>query len=260
MLANGHLVIGSRASAIAGVAPDTGHVDWVDRRLGRRRQHRPLRRRARPGLRRRRRRQPLRRRTRHRQDPLDLPRQGGDRAPRPELGPDLVYVASASDHLVALDPATGKWRWQYERETPEGFTIHGYAGPRLHGNELLAGFADGYLVSLSAGAGEVLWARSLATASEQFVDVDTTPTLVGDLAYAASYSGGLYAVDAKDGTIKWRLGVEGVGDVSVADGHLFFAAPTPGRARRRPRRPRPVAPGSDRGRRSDAARWSSAAT
>ena len=65
------------------------------------------------------------------------------------MGADLVYAASASDHLVALDPATGKWRWQYEREMPEGFTIHGYAGPRLHGNELLAGFADGLLATKS---------------------------------------------------------------------------------------------------------------
>ncbi len=107
--------------------------------------------------------------------------------------------------MVALDPATGKWRWQYEREMPEGFTIHGYAGPRLHGNELLAGFADGYFVSLGATSGEVLWARSLATASEQFVDVDTTPALLGNLAYVASYSGGLCAIDLHDGAIKWRL-------------------------------------------------------
>ncbi len=120
---------------------------------------------------------------------------GRSSAPR-SWGPILVYAASATDWVVALDPATGKWRWQYEREMPEGFTIHGYAGPRLHGNELLAGFADGYFVALGAANGEVLWARSLATASEQFVDVDTTPALLGELAYVASYSGGLCAIDS----------------------------------------------------------------
>ena len=147
----------------------------------------------------------------------------------PEVGPESASTPPApATTWWALDPATGKWRWQYEREMPEGFTIHGYAGPRLHGNELLAGFADGYFVALSAGSGEVLWARSLATASEQFIDVDTTPALAGDLAYVSSYSGGLCAVDLKDGAIKWRLGVEGVGDVSIADGRLFFAAPRQG--------------------------------
>ena len=74
----------------------------------------------------------------------------------------------------------------------------------------------------------MVWARSLATASEQFVDVDTTPALLGNLAYVASYSGGLCAVDLLDGAIKWRLPVEGVGDVSVVDGRLFFVAPRQG--------------------------------
>ena len=225
-LANGHLVIGSRASNVVGVAPDTGHVDWVTGVSG--------------GV-----------DSTARFDPSHgqvyvgaddgtfyafYPASGavrwtyhgkGASNARPS-GSHLIYAASATDRVVALEPATGKWRWQYEREMPEGFTIHGYAAPRLHGNQLLTGFADGYFVSLAAASGEVVWARSLATASEQFVDVDTTPALAGDLAYVASYSGGLCAVDLLDGVIKWRLPVEGVGDVSVADGRLFFVAPRQG--------------------------------
>ena len=177
-LANGHLVIGSRASSVVGVAPDTGHVDWVtgvsggvDSTARFDRAHGQVYVGADDG-------------TFYAFDPASGAirwtyhgKGAFERAP--ELGADLVYAASATDRVVALDPATGKWRWQYEREMPEGFTIHGYAGPRLHGNELLAGFADGYFVSLGAASGEVLWARSLATASEQFVDVDTTPALAG---------------------------------------------------------------------------------
>ncbi len=147
---------------------------------------------------------------------------------QPEIGGDLVYVATETDRIVALEAATGKWRWQYERDMPDGFTIHGYAGPRLHGQHLLTGFADGYFVALSAASGEVVWARSLAATSEQFVDVDTTPTLAGDLAYVSSYSGGLCAVDLQDGVVKWRLPIQGVGDVSVTDGRLFFVAPRQG--------------------------------
>ncbi len=146
----------------------------------------------------------------------------------------LVYVATAADRLFALEAATGKWRWQYERETPEGFTIHGYSGPRLSGAHVFAGFADGFLVSLAAGTGEVQWARSLAAASDQFVDVDATPALVkapgaaGDLLYTASYSGGLYAVDARDGNVRWRVPTEGVGTITPAGDRLYFAAPRQG--------------------------------
>ena len=114
---------------------------------------------------------------------------------RPELGGDAIYVTSATDRVVALEPRSGRLLWQYERESPEGFTIHGHAGPRLHHGLVYTGFSDGYLVALNAGTGDLVWARSLATASEQYVDVDATPALFGeDLLLASSYSGGLYAL------------------------------------------------------------------
>ncbi len=65
-------------------------------------------------------------------------------------------------------------------------------------------------MSLNGASGEVVWARSLAAVSDQFVDVDSTPTIIGNTIYASSYSGGLYALDAKDGVVRWRVGIEGV--------------------------------------------------
>ncbi len=153
---------------------------------------------------------------------------------------DLVYFSTASDRVYALEAGTGKWRWQYERETPEGFTIHGNAGPRLRGDRVLGGFADGYLVSLAAATGEVQWARSLAAASDQFVDVDSTPAIVDPsgttdgakdasaFVLASSYSGGLYALDPRDGVVRWHLGIEGVGTVTPFEDRLYFAAPRRG--------------------------------
>jgi outer membrane protein assembly factor BamB len=147
---------------------------------------------------------------------------------RAELGGETVYLASSADQVIALDARTGKWRWQYDRETPDGFTIHGYGGPRLHGNQLLAGFADGFLVSLQISNGEVAWARGLAGTSEQFVDVDSTPVLDGQTVLAASYSGGVYALDLKDGATRWRAPIEGVGPLSLIDGRIYFASPRSG--------------------------------
>ena len=145
----------------------------------------------------------------------------------------LVFVGTASDRIFALEAATGKWRWGYERETPEGFTIHGYSGPRLGDGRVFAGFADGFLVSLAAATGEVQWARSLAAASDQFVDVDATPALVsggpgGDVLFTSSYSGGLYAVDPRDGNVRWRVPTEGVGTIAPYGDRLYFAAPRQG--------------------------------
>jgi outer membrane protein assembly factor BamB len=224
VLAQGRLVIGSRASSVVGVAPDTGHVDWVTSVSG--------------GVDSEARFDGTRGQVYLGADDGSFyavdPKSGAIRwsyrgkgaIERPaEIGADMVYIATAADRIVALEPGTGKWKWQYERDMPEGFTIHGYAGPRLRGAQLLTGFADGYFVSLSAASGEVMWAKSLAAASDQFVDVDSTPALSDDLAYVSSYSGGLYALDARDGSVKWRLGIEGVGDVTAAGGQLYFVAP-----------------------------------
>jgi outer membrane protein assembly factor BamB len=224
VLANGRLVLGSRAGAIVGVAPETGHLDWVTGVSG--------------GIDSEARFDAARGQVYLGSDDGHFyavdPNTGkirwtyhgkGAIERAAEIGPDLVYVASAADRVVALEPDTGKWRWQYERDMPEGFTIHGYAGPRLRGAQVLAGFADGYFVSLAAASGEVTWAKSLAAASDQFVDVDTTPALSDDLAYVSSYSGGLYAMDARDGSVRWRLGIEGVGDVTAEGGRLYFVAP-----------------------------------
>jgi outer membrane protein assembly factor BamB len=232
VMAKGHLVVGSRAGTVVGVEPNMGHVDWtvsvgggVDSEARYDAAHDQVYVGADDG-------------TLYAVDAgkgaVRWSYRGKGAVERAaDFGAELVYFSTASDRVYALEAATGKWRWQYERETPEGFTIHGNAGPRLHGDRVLSGFADGYLVSLSAASGEVQWAKSLASASDQFVDVDSTPALSvvpgnGEAVLASSYSGGLYAVDPKDGGVRWRLGIEGVGTVTPFEDRLYFAAPRQG--------------------------------
>src|SRR5207244_11528987 len=126
--------------------------------------------------------------------------------------------------------AGGKWRWQYDREAPEGFTIHGHAAPRALDGAVFAGFSDGYLVSLNGQNGEVIWAKSLAGTTDQFVDVDATPAFWGDIVIASSYSGGLYALRARDGDVRWHLNIEGASALQLAEGRLYIAAPREGLA------------------------------
>jgi outer membrane protein assembly factor BamB len=74
------------------------------------------------------------------------------------------------------------------------------------------GFSDGTLVSLDLADGGVRWEKPLAPSGvQQFVDVDTTPVLdeAGHV-YAASYSGGLYALDAETGDVVWNSVAQGI--------------------------------------------------
>jgi outer membrane protein assembly factor BamB len=148
----------------------------------------------------------------------------------PEIGSAGLFVATAADRVFAVDPSDGKTRWQYERDTPEGFTIHGNAVPRQHGNAVYAGFSDGYLAALQAETGDLLWSRSLAAASEQFVDVDANPIVYGDRLFAASFSGGLYALRPKDGEVLWHLLIDGTSALAVGAGNLYAVSSRSGLA------------------------------
>ncbi len=142
----------------------------------------------------------------------------------PVLHGDLLIFSNAGDRVFAVDRATGKWRWQYERDTPDEFTVRGHGGVTLAGNVVYTGFADGNVVALNAGTGDVLWVRSLAGDKTQFVDVDTTPVVDGGTLYAASSSGGLYALDVTNGSEKWRAPITGASDVTLENGRLYVAA------------------------------------
>jgi outer membrane protein assembly factor BamB len=69
--------------------------------------------------------------------------------------------------------------------------------------------------------GEMVWSRSLAAASEQFVDVDATPALGKGTLFAASFSGGLYGVRAKDGEALWHTLIDGVSDLTLGTEQLY---------------------------------------
>jgi outer membrane protein assembly factor BamB len=122
----------------------------------------------------------------------------------PTLSGDLLIVTNDADRVVALERTTGKVRWQYERETPEEFTVRGHAGATVSGGRVFVGFADGTLAALDAQGGEVVWTHSLAGSETRFIDVDVTPVVDGGVVYSASVAGGVFALDAATGSERWR--------------------------------------------------------
>ncbi len=146
-------------------------------------------------------------------------------ATMPVLAGELVLVASQSDTLFAVKRVSGELAWLYRRDPPTGFTIHRVSAPTVRGETAWVGFSDGTLVSLDLTDGGVKWDKSLAPGGGQFLDVDTAPALdEAGRVYAASYSGGLYALDAETGDVVWNSVAQGItsllvhGDVVVATG------------------------------------------
>jgi outer membrane protein assembly factor BamB len=150
-------------------------------------------------------------------------RTGEELGTEPVLADGVVLVASHNDALYAVEAASGKWLWQYRRESPAGFTIRGVGAPTVRDGVVYVGFADGVLTALDLKDGAARWERQLSPPTGQFIDVDTTPVFdeAGRL-LAASYKGGLFALDPQTGRPVWNTPVNGVTHL-LSRGEVIFA-------------------------------------
>lgn len=136
---------------------------------------------------------------------------GGAISRDPILTDDAIYAVTDNDVVVAIDRETGDALWRYRRDAPEGFYISEHAGVTLVPGRLLVGFTAGVVVSLDPSDGALQWERDTSLELEpgpdgtpRFADVDTTPLVIDDIVYVASFAGGMYGLELESGTVLWR--------------------------------------------------------
>ena len=129
----------------------------------------------------------------------------------PVLAEDAMYIVGEDDVITALAREDGQVLWAYEKQPTDEITISGHAGLLLAEGRLYAAFTDGAVAALNPLDGRLLWEIETATDVErrpgnvpQFFDVDTTPVIYRGTLFIASFTAGLYALDAVSGTVKWR--------------------------------------------------------
>jgi outer membrane protein assembly factor BamB len=147
------------------------------------------------------------------------------------LSQDALYVVTDNDAVLALSRADGSVLWRYHREPHEGFAIAGHAGLSIAAGKLLTGFGDGTVVALDAGDGRLLWEVDTAADIEDlesgrsFVDVDTTPVIVGDKVYVASFAAGLFGLELATGTVHAHEGgLKGVTSITATRDALLVSS------------------------------------
>jgi len=123
------------------------------------------------------------------------------------LSEDALYLVTDGDGVFALSRKDGSTLWRYQRDPRAGLKVAGHAGLLSTDSRVITGFSDGSIVALSKGDGRAAWIVDTtldlvdsAQAETGFVDVDTTPVLIGDTVYAASFLAGLYGLRVQDGT------------------------------------------------------------
>lgn len=147
-------------------------------------------------------------------------------ARRPVLIGSTVYAVNANDTVLALDRRTGQRKWSQHRTPALGMEVAGYAGPLVWRGLVYAGFSDGTVTAYDAATGVERWQPvDLSAEAEEalgdvprYLDVDTTPvpSIIDEspVVYVGSYEGGVYALDADNGSKVWqRPEVTGVSEL-----------------------------------------------
>ncbi len=126
----------------------------------------------------------------------------------PAIANGVVIVRTTDGRIVALNEQDGLQLWSFEKNVP-ALTIRGTGKPLIVGNQVIAGYANGKLISLDIKTGKNLWETTIAIPSgrsevERLVDLDSDPVESEGVLYISSYNGGTTAVSVDNGNPVWR--------------------------------------------------------
>ena len=163
---------------------------------------------------------------------------GGPIVSSPVCANGVVYIGSSDNFLYALDARTGVLKWK--------FNAHGDIGssPAVSGGSVFVVSLDGNLYALDAATGNQRWAFKTQGESrhsgagmgyaipETEVMPDpwdlflSSPSVAGETVFFGSGDKNVYAVNASDGSVRWKFMTGGVvhGSPAVDAGTVYIGS------------------------------------
>ena len=141
-------------------------------------------------------------------------RDSGRWAATPLVVNGFMYIPEGTGRLTAFDAATGDVVWVHERSFPKDISIsqaYGRArGVAVHGDFIIWGTADSYLLALDARTGKLVW--EVKTGDYHTGEGHNHPPLIVDGRIFTGHSGGdrtargkFRAYDAATGKLLWTI-------------------------------------------------------
>ena len=132
------------------------------------------------------------------------PRTAGSLASTPAILDGVVYVQDLLSNVFALDAASGRVRWEKRYG-------HGNPGPNgvAVGYGLVYGVTDTSVFALERRSGQLRWIRRVLGPTENWLEV--APVVANGLVYVSTVGfapggeGAVYALDARNGRVRWRF-------------------------------------------------------
>lgn len=134
----------------------------------------------------------------------------GHEAP-PIVNNGVMYVATPSNQVLALNAVTGELLWRYARQLPPGTTMlhQTNRGVGLYGDKVYLGTLDAFVVALDARTGEVVWESNVEDTTAGYYI--TLSPLIAEGKVIVGVSGGelgirgfIEAFDSETGESVWK--------------------------------------------------------
>jgi outer membrane protein assembly factor BamB len=156
----------------------------------------------------------------------------------PAVHGDTLYVGSTGGVLYALDRMAGTEKWKYDAKARIS------SSPAVAGGLVYFGAFDGNFYAVSESTGQLSWKFKTAgehrfsathlhgsqpateTMPDPFDCYLSSPVVANGVVYFGSGDGNVYAVDAAEGSLKWKFKTGDVVHASpaIADGTVFIGS------------------------------------
>lgn len=125
----------------------------------------------------------------------------------PTVAGGRVYAITNDSELIAMEAGTGEVTWTHQA-IAEPARILAAPSVAVEGETVVAPFASGEIIALLAANGRRLWSDALSrtgrlTSLSAINDIAGRPVVDNNVAYAASHSGVLAAIDLRSGQRVW---------------------------------------------------------
>lgn len=155
-----------------------------------------------------------------------------DSVAAPNISSNMVFVHTLDGGLSAISLQDGRQLWRISSVVPT-ITLRRASAPVVHGNYVIAGFANGKLFAINKENGTVLWAHNISNPKgrselQRMTDISADPVILNNTVYAVSYQGNLTAIKLDTGELLWEKELSSYSGV-VVDNYAVYISTVDGR-------------------------------
>ncbi len=148
---------------------------------------------------------------------IALDKENGSQVWSVDVASEVLSLPSVTDDYIAVQTIDGKLhllnhdgkpQWNFDSNLPS-LSVRGTSSPVFHNDSVLAGFANGKIVSLALADGTLQWSERIGVPAgrselERLVDVDGRLLVRDETLFVSGYQGHLAAIDLRSGKMMWK--------------------------------------------------------